>query len=143
MAKRGENTRKRKDGRWEARLIDFYGADGKAHYKSFYAKTYAEVKKKAKLFNIESTARKTPIKKNIDEVSQEWLNRAELRLKQSSFCRYYTIVHNHILPYFKDCDITGVTREHVEKFIDCKLQTLSPKTVHDMACVLIQIIKFA
>ena len=44
MARRGENIRKRKDGRWEARYICGYAEDGKAKYKSVYRKTYAEVK---------------------------------------------------------------------------------------------------
>ena len=50
MPKRGENIRKRKDGRWEARPIDYYRQDGKAHHKSIYAQSYAEVKQKVKLF---------------------------------------------------------------------------------------------
>ena len=46
MSKRGENIYKRKDGRWEARYIFSYNADGKAKYKYLYARTYAEVKTK-------------------------------------------------------------------------------------------------
>ena len=32
MSKRGENITKRKDGRWEARVIKGYTCDGKALY---------------------------------------------------------------------------------------------------------------
>ena len=39
MGKHGENIRKRKDGRWEARLISEYDKTGKAKYRSFYGKT--------------------------------------------------------------------------------------------------------
>ncbi|MCI8993670.1 MAG: hypothetical protein HFG80_13295 [Eubacterium sp.] len=46
MARHGENIRKRKDGRWEARFICSYKEDGKAKYKSVYRKTYAEAKKR-------------------------------------------------------------------------------------------------
>lgn len=46
MAKKGENITKRKDGRWEARVIKGYNNDGKALYKYIYAKTYTEVRKK-------------------------------------------------------------------------------------------------
>ena len=81
--------------------------------------------------------------KRFDEITEEWLNKAKLRLKQQSFCRYYSIVYNHILPYFKDFYISTLTRETVEKLIDFKLQALSPKTTHDIACVLLQIIRFA
>jgi integrase len=43
----GENIYHRKDGRWEARFIAGRRVDGRAQYKSFYAKTYGEAKKKA------------------------------------------------------------------------------------------------
>ena len=46
MARTGENIYKRKDGRWEARYISSYNADGKAKYKYLYARTYTEVKTK-------------------------------------------------------------------------------------------------
>ena len=46
MCRKGENIRKRKDGRWEARYIKWRDADGKIHYGSFYGKSYNEVKEK-------------------------------------------------------------------------------------------------
>lgn len=46
MPRLGENIRKRKDGRWEARYIRQYNSDDKAIYSSVYEKTYFEVKKK-------------------------------------------------------------------------------------------------
>ena len=46
MGRRGENISKRKDGRWEARLIVGRKPDGKAIYKSIYARSYRDVKEK-------------------------------------------------------------------------------------------------
>lgn len=46
MCRKGENIRKRKDGRWEARYIKWQDADGKIHYGSLYGKSYNEVKEK-------------------------------------------------------------------------------------------------
>lgn len=46
MAKRGENIHKRKDGRWEGRIIIDRDTTGKAIYKSIYGKSYSEVKQK-------------------------------------------------------------------------------------------------
>lgn len=40
MARRGENIRKRKDGRWEGRYIKSREANGKAIYGSVYGKTW-------------------------------------------------------------------------------------------------------
>ena len=45
MPRKGENIRKRTDGRWEARYL-FINETGKKLYKSVYADTYLEVKKK-------------------------------------------------------------------------------------------------
>lgn len=47
MSRRGENIRKRKDGRWEGRYIKGYDSKKqKARYASVYGKTYAETKQK-------------------------------------------------------------------------------------------------
>lgn len=46
MGRHGENIRKRKDGRWEARLLYDHNEQGKARYLYFYGKTYQEVKNK-------------------------------------------------------------------------------------------------
>lgn len=46
MPRKGENIRRRADGRWEARYILEYMPDGKAKYGYLYGKTYCEVKQK-------------------------------------------------------------------------------------------------
>lgn len=51
MSRKGENIYKRKDGRWEARVLE---ADGK--YRYVYAKTYKEVKEKEEPSKIPKTA---------------------------------------------------------------------------------------
>ena len=46
MARKGENIYKRKDGRWEARFIASRDEEGHAKYRSLYARSYSEVKRK-------------------------------------------------------------------------------------------------
>ena len=46
MAKRGENIRKRKDGRWEGRYIKGRKADRTAIWGYIYGHSYNEVKEK-------------------------------------------------------------------------------------------------
>lgn len=46
MPRHGENIFKRKDNRWEGRYISNYDNNGKAVYKSVYAKTYRDTKLK-------------------------------------------------------------------------------------------------
>ena len=48
MARRGENVRKRTDGRWEGRYIEKYDSNGKACYRSVYGSSYTDVKNKLK-----------------------------------------------------------------------------------------------
>ena len=44
MARRGENIRKRKDGRWEGRYIKARTLEGKIQWGYVYGTVYAEVK---------------------------------------------------------------------------------------------------
>lgn len=44
MARRGENIRKRSDGRWEGRYIKGRSADGKPRWGYVYGATYTEVR---------------------------------------------------------------------------------------------------
>ena len=60
MPKRGENIRKRKDGRWEGRHIIDYTQDGKAKYQSVYGKSYLEIKQKLLQIKDKLTARSLP-----------------------------------------------------------------------------------
>ena len=93
MPRRGENIRKRKDGRWEARYIKRYNSDGKAIYASVYAKTYFEVKKKQteKLNQISTEAPPTTNRKiTFREVLFLWLNNNRIKLKDQTYSRDYT-----------------------------------------------------
>ena len=46
MSRKGENIYKRADGRWEGRYKYGFDKNGKAKYKSVYAKTYKDCKEK-------------------------------------------------------------------------------------------------
>ena len=46
MARKGENIRKRKDGRWEARYEKGRNPDGSIQYGYVYARKYSDVKSK-------------------------------------------------------------------------------------------------
>ena len=53
MAKRGENIRKRKDGRWEGRFIKGRKSDRTAIWGYIYGHSYAEVKEKLTIKKME------------------------------------------------------------------------------------------
>lgn len=74
MARRGENIRKRSDGRWEGRYIKGRSADGKPCWGYVYGATYTEVReisarKKAEygIYNLNSTDI------TFSEISEQWL----------------------------------------------------------------------
>lgn len=140
MAKRGENIRKRADGRWEGRYIEAYSNEGKAIYHSVYAKTYAEVKEKLSL-NKKLCSQNKGNKVSMEELFMEWLNIKENSIKLSSEVTYRYFIEKHFIPYFRNVKATHLTSGLVQDFIS-KNSRLSPKTVCDMVSLLIQIIKY-
>lgn len=77
MSRRGENIRKRKDGRWEGRYYTHDLQTGQSSVHSVYAKTYGEVKEKlsAAKQSVQTVLGKDPGKKTVcfDTVAEEWL----------------------------------------------------------------------
>lgn len=101
MPRRGENIRKRKDGRWEARYIRRYNSDGKAIYSSVYGKTYFEVKKKQTEMLNKLSTEALPINDHeikFREVLFLWLNNNRIKLKDQTYAKYLYLIENHIIP---------------------------------------------
>lgn len=152
MSRRGENIYKRKDGRWEGRYISSYDFNGKAKYSSVYARSYIEVKERLKSQSTKSISNnKSDGNKTIEQISKEWLENIKIRLKESSYAKYYNLLHNHIIPYLGNIKIKMLTSETVNEFTKYKLENgrldksggLSGKTVLDILSMLIQIIQYA
>ena len=101
MPRTGENIYKRKDGRWEARIIVEYDPNGKAKYKYLYAKTYSEVK--AKMIRVRSSIESSTTIITKKEASYEswlirWLQSKKIQVKSSTYIRYRNIIESHIIP---------------------------------------------
>jgi len=98
-------------------------------------------------------ARKTLNTKSIKTIAQateHFLLQSKPNLKESTFSRYSFICERHIVPYFEGLDITELNSEHISSFTQDKLSNggltgkpMSPKTINDMVCVLIQIAKIS
>ncbi len=100
MSRRGENIYKRKDGRWEARVLQ---PNGK--YKYVYAKAYKDVKEKKKVLQ-ESRKSISPYKAQTDHNSShifiEWLNGGlRTRVKATTFESYYRCITGYVLPFYE------------------------------------------
>lgn len=148
MPRKGENIFKRKDGRWEARYIKGYDAQGKAKYGYCYGKSYGEAKNRAiecrtALANGQSQSR-TSAKKRFGAYCEEWLDMKESTLKRASYVKYRAIVNNHIMPQFAGSPLSAMTPVAVDAFAaHLAKNALAPKTVKDILLVLNAVMKYA
>lgn len=147
MSKRGENIRKRKDGRWEARILD----DTRNKYKSIYAKSYSEIKEKVRSIGNVKSREKSHRNIALKDLCKEWLNYTEIRAKQSTVAKYTHTINRHIIPQLGDLKVSEIEYSTINEFIKMKATSgkldnsggLSPKTVRDIVSILKQILKFA
>lgn len=149
MSKKGENIYKRKDKRWEARYIKGYTAEGTAKYGYCYGKTYREAKEKVELakaawlHNTPSTTDNR--RKRFSYYCDEWLQINKIRVKASTYVKYFSMVENHIKVKLGGCFIGALSSVIIEQFTSELLyeDELSPKTVKDILIVLKSILEYA
>ena len=145
MPRRGENIRKRSDGRWEGRIKE-KTLDGKTKYRSLYAHSYGELRKKMNEYASTSKSLQKG-EKTVDDIALAWLETKKALLKYSTYVKYKNIYCNHIQKYigtisskhFSEDDYSHII---MSEFLDeTKLGTLSKSTLNTLKYVLIQIIK--
>lgn len=150
MARHGENIRKRKDGRWEARCICGYHENGKAKYKYIYRKTYAEAKAaknqliSQKLTNESCDEKNIYVKADFNVLLTDWMNSIRMNVKESTYSRYTVIIDRHIRPELGNILVSDLTSEMIGQFTVKKLVQgnlkksggLSPKTVTGFVSVI-------
>lgn len=126
MPRRGENIYKRKDGRWEGRIIAGRTDSGKAIYRSVYAHTYTEVRNKMKNMPPAADGSST------DVTVYSWLNKyLESRrstLKIGTIKVYERYMNNYIKPQFDNIPFDKLTEEQLQTFVS-SLSKLAPSTV--------------
>ena len=136
MPKRGENIHKRKDGRWEARII----TNGKM--KSIYADNYRTVKEKQRNYK-EIVKESINADTSFSGLCYDWLKTREIKNKPSTIARYSSIIKNHLEPYLKKVGTDALNFTHVNEFIVQKTkEQLQPSTINTMVAVLLQIIRY-
>ncbi len=149
MSRRGDNIRKRKDGRWEGRYIFSRELNGKAIYRSVYGKTYNEVKKKLSEKDTVLQCPEQYINKTLDDAAISWLNIIKQCKKYSTYVKYENIYTKHIKGVLGNKKLNNVTEDMCENFIDSKrfcdntnnAIELSNSTLSSIKNVLTQIIK--
>ncbi len=122
MPRRGENIRKRKDKRWEGRYIQGYDTQGKAQYKSVYAKTYVEAKQKL----LAATNQRKPqlSGKNSNTCFREvlflWLQSKKIKLKPQTYVKYIYLIEKHIIPTLGQQKLRAIHPSIIQDFMSKK-----------------------
>lgn len=137
MARRGANEgsiHHRTDGRWVA--VVHLGYDGgRRRRKSFYGKSRAEVAKRltAALRAHEQGLPLAPERLTVGVFLQRWLTQsAQPSLRPRTFQSYEMIVERHLLPAFGRIQLSRITPDAVQAYINRKLADgLDPYTVRN------------
>ena len=125
MSRRGDNIRKRTDGRWEGRYHKERDSKGKIKYGSVYGKTYKEVK--AKLDSLsqikEESKKQSVVPCSFSNVLQLWLNNNKIHLKGATVIRYQYLINTHIAPELGKYNVNEITSGIVNTFLNTKLSS--------------------
>jgi len=117
MPRRGENVYKRKDGRWEGRVLESGGK-----YKYVYAKTYKEVKARQRNYedySKELNKQKSNTSKNTAELFQSWMVCSlSKRVKPSTYESYYWCTTKYIIPFFSRPGNECLSKLTVTQFVN-------------------------
>ena len=123
MARRGENIRQRKDGRWEGRYIRNRAPDGRAQYASVYADGYLAVK--AKLAAVKGASyQKKPSTVVRDMTLREalalFLDNHHQKLRQQTCDKYVRMVEVHLADGLGRCAVARLDARSINAFLDEK-----------------------
>lgn len=153
MARRGDNIRKRKDGRWEGRYKKGRNIDGSIIYGSVYGKSYFEVKEKLSSATTQSSNTKEKTTSTLDfcDVLSLWLSNNKVRLKGGTINKYQNIIDTHIVPELGRIKIHDITPTLINEFLSQKLVSgridgsggLSSSYVRSIMLVITATLKYA
>lgn len=136
MPRRGENIYKRRDGRWEGRVL----IDSKYH--SVYARSYSEVKQKLRSYSVKPMNDKQTERNTVSDYVTQWLATVKLKCKPSTHNKYSNICKNHIVPLIGKQRIADLSSATIEEMLE-KRSSLAPKTRSDILCVIKMILSYA
>lgn len=117
MSRRGENIRKRKDGRWEGRYIKARTPEGKIQWGYVYGTAYAEVKRvliqrktEAGFYNLNQTDL------TFEVLSEVWLCSLKNAIKESTYVHYSYTLHKY-LPVLSKVPVASLEESFLEQAI--------------------------
>ena len=124
MARHGENTYKRKDGRYEGRYVTGKKSNGTTRFGYVYGMRYTEVKKRLleKKAEIQQTIHPEAAVRGmtVEKWMRSWLETDLLGgIKASSYLTYQNQMNRHILPCLGRMQMASITPEMVHSFLEC------------------------
>lgn len=148
MSRRGENIRKRKDGRWEGRYSAKDLQTGRSLVHSVYARSYGEVREK--LSKARQSVKGIP-KENIKEgticfhtAAEEWLAVACSEKKHSTYVKYRSVYNNYIREKIGGFLFSQLDPEILDPIFQGEgRKPLSNSLQNSISCVLNQILNYA
>lgn len=148
MSRRGENIRKRKDGRWEGRYsVQDMETDRRISH-SVYARTYTEVKEKlikAKM-SVESAVREHTLDEelNFGRTAEEWLTVIKHSKKHATYVKYCSVYEKHIKKKLERLSFAQLNENILASvFQERESPLLSDSIQKSISCVLNQIFSYA
>lgn len=148
MSRRGDNIRKRKDGRWEGRYYAFDVVSGKRKCRSVYANTYRDVKHKLTMAKnnahpIQSEQKESDKCPNttLDSVAVEWLQEIYKKRKYSTYIKYSEVYATHIQPMLGCLSLANLTQDNINQLLATD-RIISGSLSASISCVLNQLMKY-
>lgn len=146
MSRKGENIRKRKDGRWEARYIKGRKPDGSIQYGYVYAGKYLDVKQKRNdvLRNIEFADTGETRSVTFDRLFNEWKKEIRPKVKESSYFFYETIIEHHLRPFWGGMLLDRLSSAQIQAFIQSRTESkISSSYLHSILILFQSVLKLA
>lgn len=148
MSRRGDNIRKRKDGRWEGRYVVARTSDGITKYRSVYGKTYTEVKNKLQQCIKDKLMPTNGCSDSVNIIAVRWLEDIKRYKKYATYVKYDYIYNIHIKHHIGDKHIYDITSDDCLELLSIEQQnnlngeSLSISSTNSIKNVLTQIIKY-
>lgn len=153
MSRRGDNIRKRTDGRWEGRYRTI-SESGEIRYRSVYGKSYGEVKEKLAdtihrtysggglcRNDLSADAESAVFGVDFCTLVEEWLLEIEKSRKYSTYIKYKTLYQCHIQALFSGDTFPQMTNAYIQNRVAAL--EVSDSTRHSMLAVIKQTLRYA
>lgn len=116
MAKAGSNIYRRKDGRYEGRVLYGKTMCRKSKYIYVYGRTLKEVKEKMRSLKEAAQLEMTGETSTVRAYAQEWMEKKKGQWRSTTYDTYRRLVDRYIIPILGDYMIENVTTEILEEF---------------------------